>query len=54
MLIEQPPPRQARAKDSGRFRLTWDLDEVSLLRQAAAWVALAVTLAVAVALLVGA
>jgi hypothetical protein len=54
MLIEEQPTQQAAPpQQPPRLHLTWGLDEVSASRRAAAWVALAVTIAIAVILLLG-
>jgi hypothetical protein len=54
MLVEeQSVTESARVGRMPRLRLTWELDEVSVARQVAAWAALAVTVAVALALLFG-
>jgi hypothetical protein len=54
MLIDkQPAQRSAPPQQPPRLHLTWELDEVSVARRVAAWLALAVTIAIAVILLIG-
>jgi len=53
MLIEDQPVAERHRAQAPRRGITRELDEVSAARQVAAWLALAITVAIAVALLLG-
>jgi hypothetical protein len=53
MLTEEHPAAQQPRVRAVRRAIAWELDAISVARQIAAWAALAITIAIAVALLLG-
>jgi hypothetical protein len=53
MLIEESQAQRSRRAQQLRFQLTWGFEEVSVARHVVAWLALAITVAIAVILLLG-